>query len=232
MSIPQPLRYVAVIIATAVIVAPATAFAGQQFFADVPPDSQFFEEIQWMAANGITQGCDDSLYCPNDNVTRQQMAAFMQRLAEAQVVDAGLLDGRSGINYKPTGLLSDQSDDSIDIGGNGTVALGGVIVNTSEECGDGSISSTWVVTGTGHTNNMNDGESAHFAIRVNGEVIASSRQALFDANGIFHVQTTVSAGASTLIELVVEENEGDVYIVRNPNITAQLERSFCVTPVG
>ncbi len=47
-------------------------------FADV--DGHTFEEsINALAATGITSGCADGLYCPDENVTRGQMASFLQR---------------------------------------------------------------------------------------------------------------------------------------------------------
>jgi hypothetical protein len=45
-------------------------------------DSVFYEEIDWIAAAGITRGCDplsNDLFCPEDPVTRGQMAAFLNR---------------------------------------------------------------------------------------------------------------------------------------------------------
>jgi hypothetical protein len=53
-------------------------------FADVSTGHQFFEEIEWMAAEGITTGFPGSplpTYRPNDAVTRQSMSAFLYRLA-------------------------------------------------------------------------------------------------------------------------------------------------------
>jgi hypothetical protein len=54
--------------------------AGQRF-NDVPPENVFYDFIDRMAVRGITQGCnpDHTLYCPGDNVTRAQMAAFLVR---------------------------------------------------------------------------------------------------------------------------------------------------------
>ena len=47
-------------------------------FAD--DGSTLFEaDTEWMAAQGITQGCGPGLYCPDDFVTRGQMAAFLVR---------------------------------------------------------------------------------------------------------------------------------------------------------
>jgi S-layer homology domain len=49
------------------------------------PDSYgsiFVEQIAWMATQGITLGCNpptNDQYCPDDNVTRGQMAAFLVR---------------------------------------------------------------------------------------------------------------------------------------------------------
>jgi hypothetical protein len=51
-------------------------------FVDVPKGTLFFTEIEWLAGVGITKGCNppaNDRYCPNDNVTRGQMAAFLTR---------------------------------------------------------------------------------------------------------------------------------------------------------
>lgn len=45
-------------------------------------DSIFEDDIEWIAAEGITKGCnppDNFLFCPKDPVTRGQMAAFLVR---------------------------------------------------------------------------------------------------------------------------------------------------------
>jgi len=54
--------------------APATAT-----FSDVPTDYWAFEGIEALAASGITTGCGGSNFCPDDNVTRAQMATFLAR---------------------------------------------------------------------------------------------------------------------------------------------------------
>jgi S-layer homology domain len=50
-----------------------------QRFADVPPSNPFYAFIDRMAALQITLGCGNGNYCPSDNVTRGQMAAFLVR---------------------------------------------------------------------------------------------------------------------------------------------------------
>jgi hypothetical protein len=75
---------------TALIVAPLTAIASHSF-TDVPDSNTFHEDIAWLADADVTKGCNppaNTQFCPDDEVTRGQMAAFLRRLAENQVVDA------------------------------------------------------------------------------------------------------------------------------------------------
>lgn len=53
------------------------------YFTDVPATSGYFPFVQKMAQLGITAGCAVGVYCPNDSLTRGQMAVF---------ITTGLLD--------------------------------------------------------------------------------------------------------------------------------------------
>jgi len=48
-------------------------------FADVPGSHLFATEISWLRDQGITGGCDASRFCPDDRVSRAQMASFLVR---------------------------------------------------------------------------------------------------------------------------------------------------------
>lgn len=72
---------------TATVVAPVAVLAVGPF-TDVPETHTFVADIEWMADNGITDGCGNGNFCPSDPVTRAQMSAFMHRLATFEVVDA------------------------------------------------------------------------------------------------------------------------------------------------
>jgi len=50
-------------------------------FVDVADDSTFAADIEWLAEQGITNGCNTAgdQFCPTDPVTRQQMAGFLVR---------------------------------------------------------------------------------------------------------------------------------------------------------
>ena len=55
--------------------------AGSYAFLDIA-GSVFSADIEWLADEGITTGCnppDNTLFCPYDEVTRGQMAAFLHR---------------------------------------------------------------------------------------------------------------------------------------------------------
>ena len=95
-SVENKRKWMLLVLAALMIVAvavPATAAITQ--FTDVPDSNIFAHDIQWMADNGVTKGCNAAatLFCPKDNVTREQMSAFMRRLANSGAVDAGTLDG-------------------------------------------------------------------------------------------------------------------------------------------
>jgi hypothetical protein len=87
-------------------------------FDDVLASDPFCGFVTWMAENGVTVGCqaidaNHRLYCPTQNVSRLQMAAFMKRLGDVRVeaVDTGpgLLGGPitsvGTITLAPTQLL-------------------------------------------------------------------------------------------------------------------------------
>ena len=73
-----------VLLAVAGIAIPAQA----QVFNDVPPGYWAESFIQTLAESGITAGCGNGNYCPDDVVTRAQMAVFLER-------------GMNGAGYSP-----------------------------------------------------------------------------------------------------------------------------------
>jgi hypothetical protein len=51
-------------------------------FNDVPCSNPFAKWIEELAGRGITAGCGSGNYCPNNPVTRAQMAVFLLKTAE------------------------------------------------------------------------------------------------------------------------------------------------------
>jgi hypothetical protein len=71
-----------VVLAAAVLAAaPVALSAPCSGFTDVDDSSPFCANVAWMKSRNITLGCTSTtLYCPDNLVTRLQMAAFMYRL--------------------------------------------------------------------------------------------------------------------------------------------------------
>jgi hypothetical protein len=67
-------------------------------FGDVPGSQQFYSFITKLVSNQITAGCGSGNYCPDANVTRQQMAVF-------------LLKGKHGLCYVPPACTPGFFDD-------------------------------------------------------------------------------------------------------------------------
>ncbi len=95
----MPVRRLLPILALALALAafPLGALASHDF-ADVPDANPFHADIGALADSGVTTGCGGGNYCPSAFVTREQMAAFMNRLGalapgKTPVVNAAELQG-------------------------------------------------------------------------------------------------------------------------------------------
>ena len=61
-------------------------------FPDVAASAWYADAVNWAAANGYVTGYDNGSYGPEDNLTREQMAAILYRYAGSPA-PAGTLDG-------------------------------------------------------------------------------------------------------------------------------------------
>jgi len=91
------------ILAAAFVAFPLGVIASHQF-GDVPDSNDYHNDIAAIAAAGVTTGCGGGNYCPSAFVTREQMAAFMNRLGalgdgKTPVVNAAELDGVSAEQF-------------------------------------------------------------------------------------------------------------------------------------
>jgi hypothetical protein len=145
-----------------VAIVPVAAFGATSLFVDVPDDSPFVNDINWMKANGVTKGCNpptNTMYCPKNNVTREQMAAFMKRLAINKVVDAKTavtansaanadkLDGMDSTAFKSVAASASMAPTNV---GNPPTVLGSVTGFDVPVAGGGILASAAVtVLGSG-----------------------------------------------------------------------------------
>ena len=77
-------------------------------FPDVPTGAFYHDAVSFLKANGITVGFPDGTYRPNNNVTRGEMAVFLQRVAgegATPSVNADKLDGLDSSAFLPGGTV-------------------------------------------------------------------------------------------------------------------------------
>jgi uncharacterized coiled-coil protein SlyX len=118
-------------------------------FTDVLASSPFCPDVTWMKTYGVTKGCAPSQFCPNENVTRLQMAAFMHRLGNDAFLQGGnaigatavlgttdfeplnfLVNNQPVMRYEPTSgspnIIGGHSNNSADTFPGETIAGGGM----------------------------------------------------------------------------------------------------------
>jgi hypothetical protein len=77
------MRRLALLLGFALSIVSASAAAQNcDGFVDVLASSPFCPDVTWMKTYGVTKGCDATHFCPTENVSRLQMAAFMHRLGQ------------------------------------------------------------------------------------------------------------------------------------------------------
>lgn len=79
--------------------------SGSSDFTDVAAGKWFAKAVAWAAANGIVNGYGDSLFGPNDPVTREQLAAILYRYAVYGGMTAVTLEENLG-GFADTAQLS------------------------------------------------------------------------------------------------------------------------------
>ena len=97
-------------------------------FTDVKPGKWYYESIRWAAYYGIVSGTSATTFSPNQNITRQQVAAILYRFARGAGLDHGERADLSGFSDQDSitayakdamrwavavGMLSGYTDGSI-----------------------------------------------------------------------------------------------------------------------
>jgi hypothetical protein len=109
--VPRPSRPVLLtILVTALLAFPMGIVLASHQFSDVPNSNPFHADIDALVDSGVTAGCGGGKYCPKAAVTREQMAAFLNRLGalapgKTPVVNATKVDGIDSANLLPSGVL-------------------------------------------------------------------------------------------------------------------------------
>ncbi len=180
-------------------------------FDDVPPTNVFYSDISWMADAGVTKGCSATRFCPDDLVTREQMAAFMHRLAIGGAVDAGSLGGVAAADYVThseigTGAIDADTLDGLD----STKFLRSTAKAVDADKLDGKDSSAFLAKTGGSrawgavSNNLNDTDGpvlvAQIVSPANGMVILGANIDVTAAAGYVDTVGCMLAVNGTLLD--------------------------------
>lgn len=166
---------------------------GASPFTDVARTDGFCTNTEWLRNRGVTVGCTATAYCPNDPVSRAQMALFMNRLGVAltpspQMTEAGLgaidLDVESFVcassvytiagyprqivlNAHFSGLTSAAADYNVEIRYNtdGSATVFPNAINAFSQRA-GSDTANWTHASVSATLPLGVGTSYRFAVRV------------------------------------------------------------------
>lgn len=99
---------------------------GNNVFADVAEDAYYKDAVAWANANGIVLGISDNEFAPDENITREQIAAILYRYAKYMQYDTSA-DGTNIDAYSDCGMISDYAVDAM------KYAVGTGIVNGKSE---------------------------------------------------------------------------------------------------
>lgn len=227
-----------------VLLAPVAVNAAGGPFTD--DDNSLFEaDIEWPSGAGVTAGCNpptSDRFCPDDNVKRRQMAAFMRRFAQFLGAEDGVVDeadhaaraasaddlaGRTPHDFQPAVFDSDATEILIvNSGGTHTVASAQVTTREGGLCRVGqSPKADILVRASGFTEDVGSIESADLDLTANGSVIDGTHRRVTGADGSFAMEWLfVGNGGIEKFTLAVNEAifSPDRYTIRDAHITVEV----------
>lgn len=75
-------------------------------FADVAKDSWYESAVAWAAENGIVNGCSETEFKPDANITREQLAAMLFRYAQYKGYDVSVGESTNILSYTDSMTVS------------------------------------------------------------------------------------------------------------------------------
>jgi len=159
---------------------------GAPAFTDVSASASYCTNTEWLRNRSVTLGCVGTNFCPNDAVTRGQMALFMNRLGDALTPAAVLADYQMGAIDLDAGTFSAaatacQTPDFAVTGFPRRVHLAGSVTLTA--AGPVRFWSYWLYSiDAGATWLIITGNTQRQAISASGEWSSVSNVSMLDLN--------------------------------------------------
>lgn len=211
-SVPRWL--ILIVFAGIVVAAPAAA---NDRYADVDAAGAHHEAIGELADTGITAGCRPDRFCPDDPVSRGQMASFLTRGLPRATSDTSVTSLTSAGDY--TGVPASITVEANGVsGGTGTVTLQGSVSVLAA----GNVSSCPCEIEAFVYRDSDDAQGPSMWSQLPGETAGSGRAA---AALPVSWTTTIPSGSTETFRVAVLLNDG------NPTeVTAEATLTAVTTP--
>ena len=85
------------------------AVEGSIPFADVDTGAYFANAVIWAQQNGIVNGVTENAFAPDENITREQIAAIMHRYAKYKGYDVSVGEDTNILSYTDTENISEYA---------------------------------------------------------------------------------------------------------------------------
>ena len=94
-------------------IAKADVSQAKSDFADVADGSWYAGYVAWAAENGVVTGVGEGKFAPNDNVTREQIAAILMRYAATKGIETSVDSTEKYDSMKDTANVSGYAVDAL-----------------------------------------------------------------------------------------------------------------------
>ena len=83
--------------------------SGITSFSDLEKGQYYLDAVCWAQLNGIINGTTDTTFAPNDNITREQIAAIMHRYAQYKGYDVSVGENTNILSYDDFDNISEYA---------------------------------------------------------------------------------------------------------------------------
>lgn len=103
------------------------AVSGDIPFKDVDENAYYAAAVAWAESNGIVQGVSDTEFAPEENITREQIAAIMFRYAKYKGYDVSVGENTNILSYTDFDEISEYATETMQY------AVGSGLINSNTD---------------------------------------------------------------------------------------------------
>jgi hypothetical protein len=201
--------FVGVAIGVLLVVTASLVAANDTGFTDVPSGTYWHDSVKAIKDAGVTGGCSATKYCPNNNVTRKDMAVFLNKLGAlgpgtTPVANATKLDGLDSSAFQRDVPTIETDVETLLIPSDTAVLSDTLTVPTGITC-------VLQVTAGGAVDGLGDVDQVRFQFEDNGTPFGQFFDFTVPASagaGVTAVAFKTATAGTHVIDLVATNNSG------------------------